>query len=70
VTRLLEHRRVLVTGGARGIGRAVAEAVLAHGGSVAILDVLDEGDAVAAELADGGATVVHADCGLSARFAA
>jgi NAD(P)-dependent dehydrogenase (short-subunit alcohol dehydrogenase family) len=65
VTRLLEHRRVLVTGGARGIGRAVAEAVLAHGGSVAILDVLDEGDAVAAELADGGATAVFERCDIT-----
>ena len=32
----LSGRRILVTGGTRGIGRAVAEAVVAHGASVAI----------------------------------
>jgi NAD(P)-dependent dehydrogenase (short-subunit alcohol dehydrogenase family) len=44
---LLAGRRVLVTGGARGIGRAIAEAVVDHGGAVAILDVLEQGAAVA-----------------------
>jgi NAD(P)-dependent dehydrogenase (short-subunit alcohol dehydrogenase family) len=65
VTRLLERRRVLVTGGARGIGRAVAEAVLAQGGSVAILDVLDEGAAAAAELGAGGGTAVFERCDVT-----
>jgi NAD(P)-dependent dehydrogenase (short-subunit alcohol dehydrogenase family) len=67
VTRLLEHRRVLVTGGARGIGRAVAEAVLAHGRSVAIAHgVVFLLSSISAAFTG---TVVHADCGLSARFA-
>lgn len=40
---------VLVTGGAQGLGAAVAEAVLRHGGSVLVGDVRDdEGEAFAA----------------------
>lgn len=62
---LLEGRRVLVTGGASGIGRAVAHAIAAHGGSVAILDVLDHGQAVAGDLQRAGATAVFERCDVT-----
>lgn len=45
-------KRVVVTGGARSIGRATAERFAEEGASVAILDVLSErGSAAAAEIA-------------------
>ena len=47
----LAGRRVLVTGGARGLGEAFARALLAAGARVVISDVLhDRGAALAAEL--------------------
>ena len=38
---LLEGRRVLVTGGARGLGREFARAIASHGGRVVIADILE-----------------------------
>ena len=47
----LPGRRVLVTGGARGLGEAFARALVAAGARVVIGDILDErGTALAAEL--------------------
>lgn len=40
-TTLLTGRRVLVTGGARGLGLAFAEAIARHGGRVVIADILE-----------------------------
>ena len=62
----LAGKKALVTGSTRGIGRAVAEALLAEGASVAICarngaDVdraLDELSAAADALADGGGSLV------------
>jgi len=55
-----------VTGGGSGIGRAIAQALAAHGAPVAVMDLLPEGgkDAVAAIAAKGGrATFVQGDVG-------
>lgn len=47
----MKHKRVVVTGGARSIGRACAERFAEEGASVAILDVLAErGRAAAGEI--------------------
>ncbi|HEY6611939.1 MAG TPA: SDR family oxidoreductase [Pseudomonas sp.] len=42
MNKLLEGRRVLVTGGARGLGLAFAEAIAAAGARVVIADILAE----------------------------
>ena len=58
---LLTGRLALVTGGARGIGRATAEAFVALGASVALCDRLgDELDDTAAALRGAGAEVLTA----------
>jgi len=47
----LDQVKAVVTGGASGLGFAVARRLIAHGGKVALLDVNDEkGQAAAAEL--------------------
>jgi len=48
---MLHDRRILITGGARGLGRAFAEAAIAAGARVAVADVLEEaGRATASEI--------------------
>lgn len=57
----LDGRVALVTGGARGIGAAVATAFVAEGARVVVADVLDaEGKQLAAELG-AAASFVHLD---------
>ena len=56
---MLRDRRILITGGARGLGRKFAEAALGAGARVAIADILeDDGRAAAKEI---GATFVSLD---------
>jgi NAD(P)-dependent dehydrogenase (short-subunit alcohol dehydrogenase family) len=51
---VLDGKSVLVTGAARGIGAAIAEAVVDEGGAVALLDIDPVGADTAAALADRG----------------
>jgi 3-oxoacyl-[acyl-carrier protein] reductase len=61
----LEGRVAIVTGGARGIGRAYTERFLREGASVQIADVDDaHADATVADLADLG-TVEYARCDVA-----
>jgi len=57
----MEHNKVvaIVTGAARGVGRAIAEALAAQGAYVAIVDILeDQLQKTAAEMKESGATVL------------
>jgi NAD(P)-dependent dehydrogenase (short-subunit alcohol dehydrogenase family) len=60
----LEGRVAIVTGGARGIGRAYCLGLAAEGASVAVADLLPA-DSVAREIEDGGGSAIalHADVG-------
>jgi 3-oxoacyl-[acyl-carrier protein] reductase len=50
----LAHKVAIITGGARGIGRAAAETFAREGATVVIWDMLDEGEATAQTLRDAG----------------
>lgn len=60
----LDGRKLLITGGARGLGEAFVRAAVARGARVVIADIAtDAGEALAAELSSAGHTVafVHVD---------
>ena len=54
----LGSRHILITGGARGLGRAFAEAAVRAGARVTIADVLESGQSVANRI---GAQFIHVD---------
>jgi NAD(P)-dependent dehydrogenase (short-subunit alcohol dehydrogenase family) len=58
---LLENKRILVTGGASGIGAATVRAYVREGAHVVSLDVNDADGARVADDAGGGATFLHCD---------
>src|SRR5688572_691392 len=57
----LDQVRAVVTGGASGLGLAVARHFVQHGGKVALLDVNDEKGAAAAAELGGGAVYLRTD---------
>lgn len=61
MTMQLEDRRIVVTGGARGIGAAVVRAFVREGAAVVSMDLLEDEGIAAAEAADecGPGAVVH-----------
>ena len=48
----LTDKIALISGGARGIGGAISEAMCAAGAKVVISDLLEEGENTASELTD------------------
>lgn len=64
----LEGRTAIVTGGAQGIGMAVAERLARDGAHVVIADVADdEGEAAAAEIGKYG-SALHVHCDVAERL--
>jgi 3-oxoacyl-[acyl-carrier protein] reductase/(S)-1-phenylethanol dehydrogenase len=55
----LTGRVAIVTGGARNVGRSYAERLAADGAAVAVLDVEDAAETVAAITANGGTAFAH-----------
>jgi 3-oxoacyl-[acyl-carrier protein] reductase len=62
----LSGRVAMVTGGARGIGRAIGEVLAGAGASVSILDLADPSEAVAAIVAT-GAQAIGLTCDVRSR---
>lgn len=62
----LAGRRVIVSGGASGIGEGIVEAFVRQGSAVAFVDVLDaEGEALVGRLADAETAPIFAHCDIT-----
>jgi len=62
----LSDKVILVTGGARGLGRAIAQACAAEGASIAFIDTLkDEGTRTALEFSEAGVDVLFQPCDIT-----
>lgn len=57
----LEGKRIIVTGGAQGMGEATVRVYLAHGAKVASMDVKDDAGRAVIEEAGGDGAYFHAD---------
>lgn len=68
--KMLEGRVALVTGGARGIGKAIAFRLATQGAAIAIVDVTDTGVETAREFTELGAKAVFAKADVSSESAA
>lgn len=61
-----KNKGIFITGAAKGIGRAAAEAFAAEGGNVALADVDDaEGEAIAKAIVERGGQAVYLHCDVS-----
>ena len=61
----LENKVAIVTGGARGIGRAIAQRYLSEGAKVVIADIDEATGAASAKALGANCRFVHADVGAS-----
>ena len=64
--KLLESKSIIVTGGARGLGRAISELIAQEGGNVLIADILDhEAEAALRSIDAGDGKVAYRHCDVT-----
>ena len=61
----LDNRTVLITGGARGIGREIATLMARLGANILIADLREDGDVVTASIEEAGGSAIFIRCDLS-----
>jgi len=64
MTKMLEDKSIIVTGGARGLGRAMVELIVREGGRVLIADILEvdaKGNVRGVDKVDGNVVYCHCD---------